>query len=60
MKIRFEVIGPEYNAVMVNNNADKINYMMQALGSRIWAATPAVIDAIGLDMSDPKLPKPKF
>jgi len=28
---------------------------MQALGSRIWAATPGVMDAIGLDMSDPKL-----
>jgi len=55
VKVRFEVIGPEYRAGLVNNDADKINYVMQALGSRIWAATPGVMDAIGLDMSDPKL-----
>lgn len=55
VKVRFEVIGPEYRADLVNNDADKINYVMQALGSRIWAATPEVIDAIGLDMSDPQL-----
>ena len=55
VKVRFEVIGPEYRAGLVNNDADKINYVMQALGSRIWAATPEVMDAIGSDMSDPEL-----
>lgn len=55
VKVSFEVIGPKYNTSLVNNDADKINYLMQALGSRIWAVTPAVMDAIGLDMSDPEL-----
>lgn len=55
VKVTFEVIGPEYRTGLVNNDADKINYVAQALGSRIWAATPEVMDAIGLDMSDPDL-----
>lgn len=56
VNVRFEVIGPECNInSILDNNADQINYIVQALGSRIWAATPEVIDAIGLDMSDPKL-----
>lgn len=55
VSIKFEVIGSEYNASVVNNDADKINYILQALGSRIWAATPEVLDALGLDMSDPQL-----
>lgn len=55
VKVKFEVVGPEYRTGLVNNDADKINYVMQALGSRIWAATPGVMDAIGLDMSDPEL-----
>lgn len=53
MKANFEVVGPACN--VVNNNADQINYIVQALGSRIWATTPEVINMIGLDMSDPKL-----
>jgi cellobiose-specific phosphotransferase system component IIB len=55
VKVKFEVVGPAYRADLVSNDADKINYVMQALGSRIWAATPEVMDAIGLDMSDPEL-----
>ena len=39
----------------VNNIADKINYIIQALGSSIWAATPKVIHDIGLDVSDKEL-----
>lgn len=55
VKVRFEVIGAEYKTGLVNTEADKINYVMQALGSRIWAITPEVMDAIGLDMQDPEL-----
>ncbi len=55
VKVKFEVIGPEYRADLVNNDADKINYVMQALGSTIWAKTPEVMDAIGLEVSDPQL-----
>lgn len=55
VNIKYEVIGAEYNASVVNNNADKINYILQALGSRIWAETPKVLDELGLDMSDPQL-----
>lgn len=53
--LNFEVIGPQYDIKADNNREKQINYTIQALGSRIWAATPGVIDAIGLDISDPKL-----
>lgn len=53
--IKFEVIGPKYDVSDGNNVADKINRVMQALGSQIWAMTPEVIDTIGLDMSDPQI-----
>lgn len=49
--VQFEVIGYAY-ADLENDTTSKI---MQALGSRIWAATPGVIRAIGLDVSDPEL-----
>ncbi|MGI9215168.1 MAG: hypothetical protein ACR2HS_05970 [Gammaproteobacteria bacterium] len=55
IKVDFEVIGPGYDVKIVNNNAKQINYLVQALGSRIWAATPEVINTIGLDLSSPKL-----
>ena len=55
VSIKFEVIGSVYNASVVSNDADKINYILQALGSRIWASTPEVLDALGLDMSNPQL-----
>lgn len=54
MHIKFEVIGSQYNPPVVSS-ADKINYVLQALGSRIWASTPEVINALALDMSDPEL-----
>lgn len=55
VKLKFETIGPVYNDLTLNNDADKINYILQALGSRIWATTPEVLDAIGIEISNPAL-----
>ncbi len=55
MQVNFEVIGDKYQIDLENNIADKINYIIQALGSSIWAATPKVIHDIGLDVSDKEL-----
>lgn len=50
VKLKFETIGSEYIPV-VNSDADKINYVLQALGSRIWATTPGAFDAMGIEIS---------
>lgn len=55
INVKFEVVGPEYYTPVVHNTAHKINYIMQGLGSKIWAMTPEIINSIGLDMSDPQL-----
>jgi hypothetical protein len=51
MQLEFEVIGPEYTGAMIQNTDDKINYIVGALGSQIWAATPSVLEAIGLNVA---------
>jgi Holliday junction resolvasome RuvABC DNA-binding subunit len=53
--IEFEVIGPEYKAPILNNQAaDKIKYIVGALGGHIWASTPGIIDKLAVDI-EPRL-----
>lgn len=55
MPTKFEVIGAEFTNSPVKNTADQINYLAQALGSRIWAVTPKVLDQIGIKEAQPQL-----
>ena len=54
LPITFEVIGT-YTPSIVPNPEDQIKYVVGALGSQIWAATPGVLETLKIDLSDPLL-----
>lgn len=55
VRLKFETIGPKCNAEKFNNKIDKLYYILQALGSRVWAETPTVMRAIGFNIADPNV-----
>jgi hypothetical protein len=55
LQITFDVIGSRFDPSVVKTDADRVNELLQALGSKIWAETPAVMQSIGFDASDQQL-----
>lgn len=55
VQIKYQVVGPELTVSPVKDTGDKINYLVQTLGSQIWAATPGVLDQLQVNVTDPKL-----
>ncbi len=54
LDIKVEVVGSEYKNI-VQTESGKINYLVQALGTRIWSSTPRIMHALGLDTSSTAL-----
>lgn len=59
VKLKIEVVGPAIQ-VTDNNIESKIKDSVGALGSQIWASTPGVLDALGIDACDPRLSEEFF
>ena len=54
IKAQVEVIGSEIQ-VADNSMEAKVKDSVGALGSQIWASTPGVLDALGIDTCEPRL-----